>query len=865
MRLFSSEVVQTSGMDCGPASLKCLLEGHGIPVSYGRLREACQTGVDGTSIDTIEAVANQLGLEAEQIMLPLDHLLLFPEKTLPAVVVTRLPGGLTHFAVAWRKHGGILQVMDPATGRRWPTCARFLREVYVHTAAVPSDAWLDFASSRDFKDGLHRRACAIGIGGVSLTGDSWQSLAALDAAIRMLDSLIRSGAMKAGSGAARVLEKFRSQPDLIPERYWSVRPGPEDQVLMRGAVFVRVKGKRGSPDPALGPELAAALGQPRDRPGCELLRLMREGGQFTPAVLVPALALAACGALVEAVLFRGLFDLGHELALPAQRIAAMAAIVLFSAALLLLEIPIFASVLRLGRQIENRMRMAFLDKIPRLGDRYFQSRLTSDMTERSHATQRLRHLPDLGRKMLRSVFELCATAAGIVWLDPSSLPIVLLAAAAALLPPLLAQPVLAERDLRVRSHAAALARFYLDSLLGLIAIRAHGAERGVRRQHESLLTEWARAAFGLQRMAVTMEAIQTTAMFALAAWLLLTHLTAGAVRAGGAEAGRVLLLVYWAMNLPVIAQDIGVLARQYPYYRNLTLRLIEPLGAPEESDGSALKIAKRSAAPRIAFRSVSVEAGGHGILEDIQFELEPGTHLGIVGPSGAGKSSLVGVLLGWLKPKHGEVLIDGEPLDSESLRRSTAWVDPAVQLWNRSLFDNLSYGNDGAALPVGRAIDAAELRSVLDSLPEGLQTKLGEGGALLSGGEGQRVRLGRAMLRADARLVILDEPFRGLDRQRRRELLARAREYWRDATLLCITHDVDETRAFDRVLVIERGKIVEDGSPALLAKSRASRYTQLLQAEGDVRTGMWSSGLWRRVRVESGTLIEEEAARVEVS
>ena len=72
-RLLMSEVVQTSAMDCGPAALKCLLEGFGIAVSYGRLREACQTDVDGTSIDTLEEVAVQLGLEAEQVMLPVDH------------------------------------------------------------------------------------------------------------------------------------------------------------------------------------------------------------------------------------------------------------------------------------------------------------------------------------------------------------------------------------------------------------------------------------------------------------------------------------------------------------------------------------------------------------------------------------------------------------------------------------------------------------------------------------------------------------------------------------------------------------------------------------------------------------------------
>ena len=77
-------------MDCGPAALKCLLEGFGIPVSYGRLREAGQTEVDGTSIDTLEVVAGQLGLAAEQVMLPADHLLLPEAQSLPAIAVVRL-------------------------------------------------------------------------------------------------------------------------------------------------------------------------------------------------------------------------------------------------------------------------------------------------------------------------------------------------------------------------------------------------------------------------------------------------------------------------------------------------------------------------------------------------------------------------------------------------------------------------------------------------------------------------------------------------------------------------------------------------------------------------------------------------------
>ena len=95
-----------------------MLDGFGVHVSYGRLREACQTDVDGTSIDTMEEVGRQLGLDAEQILIPIDHVLLEEAAALPAILVVRLANGLTHFLIVWRRHGRWLQLMDPAVGRR---------------------------------------------------------------------------------------------------------------------------------------------------------------------------------------------------------------------------------------------------------------------------------------------------------------------------------------------------------------------------------------------------------------------------------------------------------------------------------------------------------------------------------------------------------------------------------------------------------------------------------------------------------------------------------------------------------------------------------------------------------------------------
>jgi ATP-binding cassette subfamily B protein len=116
------------------------------------------------------------------------------------------------------------------------------------------------------------------------------------------------------------------------------------------------------------------------------------------------------------------------------------------------------------------------------------------------------------------------------------------------------------------------------------------------------------------------------------------------------------------------------------------------------------------------------------------------------------------------------------------------------------------------------------------------------------------------MFRPGVRLAILDEPFRGLDRAQRRELLARARQHWAEATFICVTHDVGETRDFERVLVIEEGRIVEDDAPDILSAQPKSRYRALLVAEEAVRQGLWARADWRRLWLDEGRLTENEPA-----
>ncbi|MBL0116585.1 MAG: ABC transporter ATP-binding protein [Sphingomonadales bacterium] len=461
----------------------------------------------------------------------------------------------------------------------------------------------------------------------------------------------------------------------------------------------------------------------------------------------------------------------------------------------------------------------------------------------------------LGAHGLQSLCELCLTFVALVAIAPTSAGWAAACVIAALGIPMLAQPLLNERDLRVRNHGGALHGFYLDALLGLAPIRAHRAQLAVSRQHEGLLVAWTEAARGLTQWSLAANGIQSLVCTGLVAGLLLSHFAAAQ-----AVTGADLLIVFWALKLPATADRLAGIARAYPAVRNTLLRQMEPLDAPEEDRGDHNRAsAHRRSAVRIEISNGLVVAGGQTILRDIDIAIAPGEHVAIVGRSGAGKSSLLGLLLGWHRLAQGKLRIDGEELGGElleTLRLDTAWVDPQVQLWNRSLLDNLTYAVDDQNLARVRAlVEASGLMAVSSRLPRGLQSSLGEGGGLLSGGEGQRVRLGRALLSDSSRLALLDEPFRGLDRVQRRALLGSTRNWWKGTTLLCVSHDIAETLDFDRVLVIDDGRIVEDGKPIELAQAQ-SQYRDLLHAEESVMQTMWGASTWRRWTVSDGQVTE---------
>ncbi|AKT42425.1 ATP-binding cassette domain-containing protein [Chondromyces crocatus] len=927
------ETLQTSTTDCGPAALRSLLEGMGIHASYTRLREACQTDVDGTSIDGLEGLCLSLGLEAEQMVVPRDHLLLEPSRILPCIVVVKSRLG-PHFVVVWNVVGPWVQTMDPSYGRRWQLIDAFLGTLMPFALPVDAAAWRTWAESDEYSGAIKARLSALHLPKTrrdallerAHTDTTWKGLAHLDASLRFTAQLVKSGGLRRGGEASRLLEALsdpaRQHDAEIPEAYWSVRPSApdhedppsdhdesapdhedppsdhdesapdhedppsdhdesapdhegEEQLSLRGAVVLRVRAPKNAPqddneppqDAAPDPDataphaqspqqLASAIADTGPSLRDHLLALLRADGPRERLLLLGLLLVGTLGVVVELVLFRTLIDLMGRLGLASHRLQALGVVLVFTLSLLLLDIPAMSLVLRAGRRLELRLRLGFAERLPRLADRYLQSRLVSDLAGRLHHATRIRQLPDVLWQLARAGMELLMTAVALAWLDPRLLPHLGVVVTLGVLIPLLTYNAVQEHDYRVRTLSGSLYRFYLDALQGLFPVLTHGAERGVQSEHDQIMSHWETASHALLRVRMGAEGLQLLVGLGSAVWLVHAHL-----RHVEGHVGSVLLVVYLALNLPALGQRLSLLTRQFVRLRNYSFILLETLAEPLQRPPSAALTRASSAPPpprvtgiQLDFQQLSVVSGGKERLASLDLSIRPGEHIAVVGPSGAGKSSLFGLLLGWVEPTDGHLLLDGEPLSPAVLTRLTehlAWVDPVTQLWNRPLLDNLTYAAPGRS--VGETIDAVDLRTVLGRLPQGLQTSLGEGGRLLSGGEGQRVRLGRAHLQHDARLVLLDEAFRGLDLPVRKRLLRMARARWRDATLLCITHDIEEALAFDRVLVIDDGRLVEDGDPRVLARTQGTHYHTLLTLKASLQ-GALSAPAWRQVVVSAGRI-----------
>jgi ATP-binding cassette subfamily B protein len=258
---------------------------------------------------------------------------------------------------------------------------------------------------------------------------------------------------------------------------------------------------------------------------------------------------------------------------------------------------------------------------------------------------------------------------------------------------------------------------------------------------------------------------------------------------------------------------------------------VQVLGLPHEMlDGSEAKplVVTEGA---IDFRNVSFSyPSGQTVLKDFTLHVLGGQKVGLVGRSGAGKSTIVALLQRLYDPGSGAVLIDGQVIahvTQASLRSSIAVVQQDISLFHRSLLENLRYGRPEASdEEVYRAVEAARCAEFIQRLPQGYDTIVGERGMKLSGGQRQRLAIARAFL-MNAPIVLLDEATSALDTESEQSIQEGLARLFRGRTVIAIAHRLSTLDAFDRIVVMERGRIVEDGPPRRLLQMKGGVYSRM--------------------------------------
>ena len=364
--------------------------------------------------------------------------------------------------------------------------------------------------------------------------------------------------------------------------------------------------------------------------------------------------------------------------------------------------------------------------------------------------------------------------------------------------------------------------------------RAHGVEDTSRLRVQASAENVRDAGFALDKL---------NGRFAILSWI--SYQTLGLICLGLAAisaltgflpvtAGEVVMLsTYFAMLTGAV---VGLLGLAPLFTKGLeSLKSIAEVLLEPDIEHNVGKDSVGTVSGSIVFESVSYRYGEEDLpaLSDLNLSIAPGETVAFVGSSGSGKSTLLNLSLGFLRPTAGRILLDGvdmERLDLRTVRRSISVVPQESVLFEGSIRDNIRYGLTGVTdARMHQALKDANALEFVERLPQGWDTTVGDRGARLSGGQRQRLAIARAVVR-NPRILLLDEATSALDTESELLVQNALGGLMKDRTTLVVAHRLSTVRSADRIVVLERGQIVEIGShDSLLAA--AGRYASLYRAQ----------------------------------
>jgi subfamily B ATP-binding cassette protein HlyB/CyaB len=371
--------------------------------------------------------------------------------------------------------------------------------------------------------------------------------------------------------------------------------------------------------------------------------------------------------------------------------------------------------------------------------------------------------------------------------------------------------------------------FLVESVTGVETLKAMAVEPQMQRRWEEQLAGYVAASFRVLSLNNTAsQAVQMINKLVIAATL---YYGAKLVISGELTVGELVAFNMLAARVSAPVLRLAQIWQDFHQARLSVDRLGDILNTIPEPSFNPGRAALPAIRGQIAFEHATFRyrIGGPEVLHDVSFSVRPGQVIGIVGSSGSGKSTIAKLIQRLYVPESGRVLIDGVDLamvDLAWLRRQIGVVLQENVLFNRSIRENIALADP--AMPMQRVIAAASLAGAHDfilELPEGYDTVVGERGSSLSGGQRQRVAIARALI-TDPRILILDEATSALDYESERAIQQNMKRISAGRTVFIIAHRLSTVRQADRIITIERGRIVEDGSHDDLIRSNG-RYANL--------------------------------------